>query len=154
MAARPGPTRTEGAAAMGDALRQLAAQAPAGRPAAPEEIAEAIMFLRPTVPVSSRVRFCRSMAAEPPYKFLRPRRTAPPSTSQWAASSPMVPTHLPREVKLTTTSTRRFFCRRSGSSEPSDFAAASTLMTTARREVPNLLDGPNLRSKRGLYAAS
>jgi NAD(P)-dependent dehydrogenase (short-subunit alcohol dehydrogenase family) len=30
---------------MGDALRQLAAQAPAGRPAAPEEIAEAIVFL-------------------------------------------------------------------------------------------------------------
>ena len=33
------------AAAMGDALQQLAAQAPAGRPAAPEEIAEAIVFL-------------------------------------------------------------------------------------------------------------
>jgi NAD(P)-dependent dehydrogenase (short-subunit alcohol dehydrogenase family) len=28
-----------------DALLQLAAQAPAGRPAAPEEIAEAIVFL-------------------------------------------------------------------------------------------------------------
>jgi len=42
----PGPTRTEGTAAMGeDALLQLAAQAPAGRPAAPEEIAEAIVFL-------------------------------------------------------------------------------------------------------------
>src|ERR1700730_12161742 len=41
----PGPTRTEGTAAMGDALQQLAAQAPAGRPAAPEEIAEAIVFL-------------------------------------------------------------------------------------------------------------
>jgi NAD(P)-dependent dehydrogenase (short-subunit alcohol dehydrogenase family) len=44
-AVSPGPTRTEGAAAMGDALQQLAAQAPAGRPAAPEEIAEAIVFL-------------------------------------------------------------------------------------------------------------
>src|SRR5690349_11480633 len=44
-AVRPGPTRTEGTAAMGDALQQLAAQAPAGRPAAPEEIAEAIVFL-------------------------------------------------------------------------------------------------------------
>jgi len=44
-AVSPGPTRTEGTAAMGDALRQLAAQAPAGRPAAPEEIAEAIAFL-------------------------------------------------------------------------------------------------------------
>ena len=30
---------------MGDALQQLAAQAPAGRPAEPEEIAEAIVFL-------------------------------------------------------------------------------------------------------------
>jgi NAD(P)-dependent dehydrogenase (short-subunit alcohol dehydrogenase family) len=45
-AVSPGPTRTEGTMAMGeDALRQLAAQAPAGRPAAPEEIAEAIVFL-------------------------------------------------------------------------------------------------------------
>jgi len=44
-AVSPGPTRTEGAAAMGDALQQLAAQAPAGRPAEPEEIAEAILFL-------------------------------------------------------------------------------------------------------------
>lgn len=30
---------------MGDALQQLASQAPAGRPATPEEIAEAIVFL-------------------------------------------------------------------------------------------------------------
>jgi len=37
---------------MGDALQQLAAQAPAGRPAAPEEIAEAIVFL-----VSDRASF-------------------------------------------------------------------------------------------------
>jgi NAD(P)-dependent dehydrogenase (short-subunit alcohol dehydrogenase family) len=44
-AVSPGPTRTEGTASMGDALQQLAAQAPAGRPAAPEEIAEAIVFL-------------------------------------------------------------------------------------------------------------
>ena len=44
-AVSPGPTRTEGTVAMGDALQQLAAQAPAGRPAAPEEIAEAILFL-------------------------------------------------------------------------------------------------------------
>src|ERR1700691_3700720 len=44
-AVSPGPTRTEGTAVMGDALQQLAAQAPAGRPAAPEEIAEAIIFL-------------------------------------------------------------------------------------------------------------
>ena len=47
-----GPTRTEGTAAMGDALQRLAAQAPAGRPAAPEEIAEAIVFL-----VSDRASF-------------------------------------------------------------------------------------------------
>src|ERR1700719_703324 len=44
-AVSPGPTRTEGTEAMGDALQQLAAQAPAGRPAAPEEIADAIVFL-------------------------------------------------------------------------------------------------------------
>jgi len=44
-AVSPGPTRTEGTAPMGDALQQLAAQAPAGRPAGPEEIAEAIVFL-------------------------------------------------------------------------------------------------------------
>src|SRR5467141_3466912 len=44
-AVSPGPTRTEGTAAMGDALQQLAAQAPAGRPATREEIAEAIVFL-------------------------------------------------------------------------------------------------------------
>ena len=41
----PGPTKTEGTQAMGEALDQLAAQAPAGRPATPDEIAEAIVFL-------------------------------------------------------------------------------------------------------------
>jgi NAD(P)-dependent dehydrogenase (short-subunit alcohol dehydrogenase family) len=40
-----GPTRTEGTAGMGDDLRGLAAQAPAGRPASPEEIASVIAFL-------------------------------------------------------------------------------------------------------------
>jgi NAD(P)-dependent dehydrogenase (short-subunit alcohol dehydrogenase family) len=44
-AVSPGPTRTEGAEPMGKALDQLAAQAPAGRPACPDEIAEAIVFL-------------------------------------------------------------------------------------------------------------
>jgi NAD(P)-dependent dehydrogenase (short-subunit alcohol dehydrogenase family) len=44
-AVSPGPTRTEGTAAMDAELQQLATQAPAGRPAAPEEIAEAIVFL-------------------------------------------------------------------------------------------------------------
>src|SRR5258708_21607625 len=44
-AVSPGPTRTEGTAAMGDALQQLAAQAPGGRPATPEEVAEAIVVL-------------------------------------------------------------------------------------------------------------
>lgn len=44
-AVQPGPTRTEGTAGMGDALDALAAQAPAGRPAAAEEIAEAIAYL-------------------------------------------------------------------------------------------------------------
>jgi NAD(P)-dependent dehydrogenase (short-subunit alcohol dehydrogenase family) len=41
----PGPTRTEGTNAMGEGLEQLAAAAPAGRPATAEEIAEAIVFL-------------------------------------------------------------------------------------------------------------
>ena len=41
----PGPTRPEGTAAMDEGLEQLAAQAPAGRPATAEEIAEAIVFL-------------------------------------------------------------------------------------------------------------
>ena len=41
----PGPTRTEGTDAMGEGLGQLAAQAPARRPATADEIAEAIVFL-------------------------------------------------------------------------------------------------------------
>lgn len=44
-AVSPGPTRTEGTDAMGEDLEQLAAQAPAGRPASADEIAEAIVFL-------------------------------------------------------------------------------------------------------------
>ena len=44
-AVSPGPTRTEGTDAMGEGLEQLAAQAPAHRPATAEEIAEAIVFL-------------------------------------------------------------------------------------------------------------
>src|SRR5206468_11451732 len=36
-AVSPGPTRTEGTEAMGEALEQLAAEAPAGRPATPDE---------------------------------------------------------------------------------------------------------------------
>ena len=43
--ASPGPTRTEGTAGMGEALDQLAAGGPAGRPGRPEEIAAAIAFL-------------------------------------------------------------------------------------------------------------
>jgi NAD(P)-dependent dehydrogenase (short-subunit alcohol dehydrogenase family) len=41
----PGPTRTEGTEAMGEGVERLAAQAPAGRPATADEIAEAIVFL-------------------------------------------------------------------------------------------------------------
>jgi NAD(P)-dependent dehydrogenase (short-subunit alcohol dehydrogenase family) len=44
-AVEPGPTRTEGTADMGEDLQALAAQAPAGRPAAPGEIAQVIAFL-------------------------------------------------------------------------------------------------------------
>src|SRR5689334_15128702 len=43
-AVSPGPTRTE-SGAMAEGLEQLAAQAPAGRPATADEIAEAIVFL-------------------------------------------------------------------------------------------------------------
>ena len=44
-AVSPGPTRTEGTAGMGDALDQLAAGGPAGRPGRPDEVAAAITFL-------------------------------------------------------------------------------------------------------------
>ena len=44
-AVSPGPTRTEGTAAMGDALDNLAATTPAGRPGRPEEIARAVTYL-------------------------------------------------------------------------------------------------------------
>jgi Enoyl-(Acyl carrier protein) reductase len=44
-AVSPGPTRTEGTEPMGDQLDQLASAAPAVRPAAPEEIANAIVYL-------------------------------------------------------------------------------------------------------------
>jgi NAD(P)-dependent dehydrogenase (short-subunit alcohol dehydrogenase family) len=44
-AVSPGPTRTEGTAPMGDALDNLAATTPAGRPGLPEEIAKAVTYL-------------------------------------------------------------------------------------------------------------
>jgi NAD(P)-dependent dehydrogenase (short-subunit alcohol dehydrogenase family) len=44
-AVSPGPTRTEGTEPMGDQLDVLASGGPAGRPAAPMEIAKAIAFL-------------------------------------------------------------------------------------------------------------
>jgi NAD(P)-dependent dehydrogenase (short-subunit alcohol dehydrogenase family) len=44
-AVSPGPTRTEGTDAMGEGLDRLAAEAPAGRPATADEIAEAVVFL-------------------------------------------------------------------------------------------------------------
>jgi NAD(P)-dependent dehydrogenase (short-subunit alcohol dehydrogenase family) len=44
-AVSPGPTRTEGTEPMGDQLDALASAGPAGRPAAPGEIASAIAFL-------------------------------------------------------------------------------------------------------------
>jgi NAD(P)-dependent dehydrogenase (short-subunit alcohol dehydrogenase family) len=44
-AVSPGPTRTEGTAGMGSARDELASVAPAGRPASPEEIASAILYL-------------------------------------------------------------------------------------------------------------
>lgn len=44
-AVSPGPTRTEGTQAMGDALDALAATTPHGKPALPDDIAAAISFL-------------------------------------------------------------------------------------------------------------
>jgi NAD(P)-dependent dehydrogenase (short-subunit alcohol dehydrogenase family) len=44
-AVSPGPTRTEGTAAMSEAVEQLASLAPAGRSASPAEIAAGIVFL-------------------------------------------------------------------------------------------------------------
>jgi NAD(P)-dependent dehydrogenase (short-subunit alcohol dehydrogenase family) len=44
-AINPGPTRTEGTAPLGETIDQFAALAPAGRVAAPEEIAAAIAYL-------------------------------------------------------------------------------------------------------------
>ena len=44
-AVSPGPTRTEGTVRMGNGLDELASVAPAGRPASPEEIASAIVYL-------------------------------------------------------------------------------------------------------------
>jgi NAD(P)-dependent dehydrogenase (short-subunit alcohol dehydrogenase family) len=44
-AVSPGPTLTEGTADMGDGLAQIAAMAPAGRPATADEIADAIVYL-------------------------------------------------------------------------------------------------------------
>ncbi|MCO7222431.1 SDR family NAD(P)-dependent oxidoreductase [Klenkia sp. PcliD-1-E] len=44
-AVSPGPTRTEGTAGMGEALDQLAATTPHGRPGLPEEIAPAVTYL-------------------------------------------------------------------------------------------------------------
>jgi NAD(P)-dependent dehydrogenase (short-subunit alcohol dehydrogenase family) len=41
----PGPTRTPGTEPMGDALDQLASTLPLGRPARPEEVASAALFL-------------------------------------------------------------------------------------------------------------
>ena len=56
---------------MGDALQQLAAQAPAGRPAAPEEIAETIVYL-----ATDRASFVQGAilpvdGGRTPYRFCR-----------------------------------------------------------------------------------
>jgi NAD(P)-dependent dehydrogenase (short-subunit alcohol dehydrogenase family) len=44
-AVAPGPTRTPGTEPMGEGLDQIAATLPLGRPAGPEEIAAAIVYL-------------------------------------------------------------------------------------------------------------
>src|SRR2546426_3814443 len=74
-AVSPGPTRTEGTDAMGEALDQLAAQAPAGRPATAGGIARALVVLAP-----ERARFIHGakLAVDRGRTAgLRPRRTGP-----------------------------------------------------------------------------
>ena len=44
-AVAPGPTRTPGTEPMGEGLDQIASTLPLGRPAAPDEIANAALFL-------------------------------------------------------------------------------------------------------------
>jgi NAD(P)-dependent dehydrogenase (short-subunit alcohol dehydrogenase family) len=66
IAVSPGPTRTEGTAGMGEVLERLAGQAPAGRPATSEELAEAIVFRRQTAPVSFTAQNSRWMEDAPP----------------------------------------------------------------------------------------
>jgi NAD(P)-dependent dehydrogenase (short-subunit alcohol dehydrogenase family) len=64
-AVSPGPTRTEGTDAMGEALDQLAAQAPAGRPATADEIAEPSCSWRRIVRVSFTAQNLPSTADAP-----------------------------------------------------------------------------------------
>ena len=62
----PGPTRTEGTDSMGEGLDRLAAEAPAGRPATADEIAEAVVFLAQITLVSFRARNLPWMEEGPP----------------------------------------------------------------------------------------
>jgi hypothetical protein len=57
---------------MGEAIDQLAAQAPAGRPATPDEIAEAIVFWRRTVRASFTAQNSPSMEDAAPFEFESP----------------------------------------------------------------------------------
>ena len=76
-AVSPGPTRTEGTESMGEGLGRLAAEAPAGRPATADEIAEAIVFLATDRASSaSKARNSPSMEAEPQSSYADPRRSA------------------------------------------------------------------------------
>jgi NAD(P)-dependent dehydrogenase (short-subunit alcohol dehydrogenase family) len=68
-AVSPGPTRTEGTEAMGQGLEKLAAEAPAGRPATPDEIAEAIGFWPRIVPVLFTAQNSRSMGVAAPFEI-------------------------------------------------------------------------------------
>src|SRR2546426_4655160 len=74
-AVSPGPTRTEGTDSMGEALDQLAAQAPAGRPATADEIAEAIVFL--ATDRASFIHGAKLAVDGGRTAGLRPRRTGP-----------------------------------------------------------------------------
>jgi len=69
-AVSPGPTRTEGTEAMGEGLEKLAAEAPAGRPATPDEIAEAIVFWPRIVPVLFTAQNWPSMGVVAPFEIV------------------------------------------------------------------------------------
>ena len=72
-AVSPGPTRTEGTAAMGETrCNSSRRKRRRGVRRRLRKLPRRSCSWRPTAPVSSKARLCRSMAAEPPYRFRSP----------------------------------------------------------------------------------